>query len=164
MRQMSLAVSVSLVWVTPLFSQESSEEIATRLVKAAIERTTHEVPYDGSYRRIDYPGGDVPDGIGVCTDVLIRSYRGVGIDLQEAVHEDMSAAFSAYPTMWGLKRPDSNIDHRRVPNLQVFFRRNGTALPILGTSAGTDCITFARRSAMESLQGSPGACGASVRA
>ena len=130
LRHMSLAVVVSLVWVTLPFSQESSEEIATRLVKAAIERTSHEVTYDGSYRRIDYPGGDVPDGIGVCTDVVIRTYRGVGIDLQEAVHEDMSAAFSAYPTLWGLERPDSNIDLRRVPNLQVFFRRNGTALPV----------------------------------
>jgi len=131
LRQMFLVVGVSLVWATPLFSQEpSSADFASRLVEAAIERTSHEVTYDGSYRRIAYPGGDVPDGIGVCTDVVIRTYRGVGVDLQQAVHEDMSEAFSAYPTIWGLKRPDSNIDHRRVLNLQTFFMRNGATLPV----------------------------------
>jgi len=130
LRQVSIVVAVSLALVTHQFSQEPSDEFATQLVEAAIERTSHEVTYDGSYRQIDYPGGDIPDGIGVCTDVVIRAYRGVGVDLQQAVHEDMSAAFSAYPTIWGLKRPDSNIDHRRVLNLQVFFLRNGIKLPV----------------------------------
>ncbi|MCL7422728.1 MAG: DUF1287 domain-containing protein [Methylobacter sp.] len=103
-----------------------------QLVAAAIERTTHKVVYDGSYYRIPYPGGDIPEGLGVCTDVVIRSYRALGIDLQALVHEDMAANFSAYPSkrLWGLKRPDSNIDHRRVPNLQVFFARYGQALPV----------------------------------
>ena len=77
-----------------------------------------------------YPGGDVPANVGVCTDVLIRSYRMLGIDLQKEVHEDMRAAFSAYPQRWGLTAPDSNIDHRRVPNLEVFFARAGEELPI----------------------------------
>ncbi len=101
-----------------------------RLVAAAIERASHRVTYDGTYRRIDYPGGDVPDHLGVCTDVVIRSYRAVGVDLQQAVHVDMKAHFSAYPTIWGLSRPDSNIDHRRVPNLQTFFRRKGVELRV----------------------------------
>ncbi len=74
--------------------------------------------------------GDVPKNIGVCTDVVIRSYRAVGIDLQKLVHEDMRRDFSAYPPNWGLRKPDSNIDHRRVPNLQTFFTRHGNTLPI----------------------------------
>jgi len=104
--------------------------VTDRLVAAALERTTHRVRYDGSYRRIPYPGGDVPDDTGVCTDVVIRAYRAAGIDLQREVHEDMKAAFEVYPRQWGLSRPDPNIDHRRVPNLQVFFTRHGTALPV----------------------------------
>ncbi len=104
---------------------------AEKLVAAAIERTRHAVTYDGSYRRITYPGGDVPDSIGVCTDVVIRAYRaGLSIDLQERVHEDMIDAFAAYPGIWGLERPDPNIDHRRVPNLEAFLARHGQVLPI----------------------------------
>jgi uncharacterized protein YijF (DUF1287 family) len=81
------------------------------------------------YVRIGYPGGDVPDDTGVCTDEIIRSYRAVGIDLQKEVHEGMLRVFDAYPHRWQ-RHPDSNIDHRRVPNLMVFFTRKGTALPI----------------------------------
>jgi len=94
------------------------------LVQAAINRTGHNVKYDGAYYSIDYPGGDVPANIGVCTDVLIRSYRRLGVDLQKEVHEDILANFGSYPSkrIWGLSRPDTNIDHRRVPNLQVFFK------------------------------------------
>lgn len=100
---------------------------ADTLVDAAIERTRHEVRYDGAYVSIGYPGGDVPADTGVCTDVIIRSYRALGVDLQQLVHEDMQAHFDDYPSrrIWGLERPDSNIDHRRVPNLRVFFSRNG---------------------------------------
>jgi uncharacterized protein YijF (DUF1287 family) len=97
-----------------------------RLVAAAVAQTRHAVRYDGAYRRIPYPLGDVPSDTGVCTDVVIRAYRAVGIDLQQRVHEDMRGAFSAYPRAWGLTQPDANIDHRRVPNLQTFFRRRGT--------------------------------------
>ena len=102
---------------------------------AALDRTQHSVRYDGAYVRIDYPGGDVPSDTGVCTDVVIRSYRVLGIDLQKRVHEDMKRHFSAYPKNWGLSRPDSNIDHRRVPNLQVFFQRNGSSLPVTSNPA-----------------------------
>lgn len=115
-------------------------DVLSRLVAAAHERTRHQVTYDGRYLRIPYPNGDVPADIGVCTDVVIRSFRRVGIDLQQLVHEDMSRNFSAYPSkrIWGLQRPDSNIDHRRVPNLQAFFTRFGTKLPV--TNNPTDYL------------------------
>lgn len=110
------------------------ETPALKLARAALERTMYDVTYDGSYRKIAYPMGDVPETIGVCTDVVIRSYRQLGIDLQQKVHEDMRAHFSSYPNQkrWGLKKPDTNIDHRRVPNLQVFFSRHGQSLPVSG--------------------------------
>ena len=84
--------------------------------------------YDPSYQRIDYPNGDVPIETGVCTDVITRAFRTAGIDLQKDIHEDMAKNFSAYPTKWGLSRPDPNIDHRRVPNLQTFLTRRGKSL------------------------------------
>jgi uncharacterized protein YijF (DUF1287 family) len=92
--------------------------------------------YDGSYRSIAYPNGDVPREVGVCTDVIIRAYRSTGVDLQKLVHEDMKAHFDAYPKKWGLRRPDTNIDHRRVPNLATFFTRRGGKLPV--TRRGAD--------------------------
>jgi uncharacterized protein YijF (DUF1287 family) len=101
------------------------ESYAKRLVAAAVEQTRTSVTYDGSYRRIGYPGGDVPAEIGVCADVIVRAYRRLGVDLQVKVHEDMRRAFEAYPRIWGLRRPDTNIDHRRVPNLRTFLRRAG---------------------------------------
>lgn len=85
--------------------------------------------YDPSYVRLGYPGGDVPIERGVCTDVVIRALRALGVDLQREVHEDMRAAFDHYPRMWGLRRPDRNIDHRRVPNLEVYFQRRGWGVP-----------------------------------
>lgn len=86
--------------------------------------------YDPDYVQLPYPGGDVPMDRGVCTDVVIRALRLLGFDLQKEVHQDMAAHFAAYPKNWGLKRPDKNIDHRRVPNLRTFFTRRGWALPI----------------------------------
>ncbi len=101
-----------------------------KLAEAALERTKHSVRYDGSYRAIAYPGGDVPEDIGVCTDVVVRAYRAMGVDLQKRVHEDIKQHFEAYPSkkIWGMSKPDSNIDHRRVPNLQTFFERHGQFL------------------------------------
>jgi uncharacterized protein len=98
------------------------------LVSAARQQTLNRVTYDGAYRRIPYPMGDVPADRGVCTDVVIRAYRTVGIDLQALVHEDMRANFGLYPKSWGLRKPDPNIDHRRVPNLQKFLERQGAKL------------------------------------
>ena len=100
-------------------------------LKSAHEQTQHSVSYDSAYTRIPYPMGDVAANKGVCSDVAIRAYRAIGIDLQQKVHEDMAAHFALYPKNWGLKRPDSNIDHRRVPNLEVFFKRFGTSLPLM---------------------------------
>lgn len=90
------------------------------------------VLYDPSCENIAYPGGDVSPGKGVCSDVVIRSYRKVGIDLQQEVHENIKKNFSRYPArkLWGQRRPDTNIDHRRVPNLMVFFSRKGETKPI----------------------------------
>ena len=110
----------------------SREQFTRRLVAAAIERTHHSVRYVSEYIRIPYPGGDVPAGTGVCTDEIIRSYRAVGVDLQKEVHGDMLQNFAAYPNKrrWLLAHPDANIDHRRVPNLMVFFQRKGQSLPL----------------------------------
>lgn len=107
----------------------------TKLVEAAIAQTQTSTTYTSRYFNIPYPNGDVPQEFGVCTDVVIRAYRAIGIDLQQRVHEDMKSHFSLYPKLWGLTTTDTNIDHRRVPNLQVFFRRFGKTLPISQNSA-----------------------------
>ena len=109
---------------------------AQALINAAVGQTDDGVSYNGAYFSIPYPGGDVPAQYGVCTDVIVRAYRAIGIDLQKLVHEDMKAHFGLYPKLWGLTRTDTNIDHRRVPNLQVFFKRHGQSLPV--TQNGTD--------------------------
>lgn len=103
---------------------------ADRLVLDARKQIGVTLGYDPAYRRLGYPGGDVPMATGVCTDVVIRALRQQGLDLQEAVHRDMRGNFAAYPKHWGLSRPDSNIDHRRVPNLMTWFSRQGWSLPI----------------------------------
>lgn len=111
-------------------AQTSAPTFAERLVEAGMERVKHTVRYDPAYVVLEYPNGDVPADTGVCTDEVIRSYRALGIDLQKLVHEDMKRAFAAYPKDWGLRTTDKNIDHRRVPNLQAFFKRRGAALPV----------------------------------
>ena len=126
----AIAAVLGLMAAAAASAQAQPTPFAEQLVSAAVAQTAARVTYDGSYRRIGYPGGDVPASVGVCTDVVIRAYRGVGIDLQVKVHEDMSAAFHAYPQFWRMAGPDSNIDHRRVPNLQAFFRRQGTELRV----------------------------------
>lgn len=105
-------------------------DFATRLATAAQSITEDQVTYNGSYFAIDYPMGDVPAQYGVCTDVIVRTYRRVGVDLQELIHEDMKAHFEAYPNNWGLTRTDSNIDHRRVPNIRRFMERMNADLPV----------------------------------
>ena len=109
---------------------QNQEDFAKKLSNAAIELTNQRVTYDPSYFSIPYPNGDVPPGKGVCTDVVIRSYRKLNIDLQRLVHEDMKANFKKYPNRWGLTTTDRNIDHRRVPNLMTFFSRHGTTIPV----------------------------------
>jgi len=101
-----------------------------KLADSALELTKQRVTYDPTYRVIAYPNGDVSANKGVCTDVVIRAYRKLGIDLQKEVHQDMKANFAKYPKKWGLKHTDKNIDHRRVPNLMTFFARHGTVKKI----------------------------------
>jgi len=115
-----LMLTVASILLFPTVTQANAE-----LASAALARTGAEVTYDGSYRSLGYPGGDVPDHLGVCSDVIVRSYRSINIDLQVLLHEDIRSNFDAYPTNWGLTKPDPNIDHRRVPNLETFFGRNG---------------------------------------
>ncbi len=104
---------------------ESESRFFTRLSDAALAQTRTAVRYDPSYRRIPFPGGDVPPNVGVCSDVVIRAYRALGVDLQLLVHDDMTHAFGRYPRRWGLRAPDPNIDHRRVPNLETYLARRG---------------------------------------
>ena len=113
-----------------VFSVSAQNDFYSRLADSTLVLTKQNVRYDPAYYRIDYPNGDVPSDRGVCTDVIIRAYRKLGIDLQKLVHEDMRANFGKYPNNWGLSRPDRNIDHRRVPNLMTYFSRNGTIKPI----------------------------------
>ena len=126
-----VAAGVLVAQLRPLpWTQEARRIFLSQFAAAALERTQHAVRYDPAYVRLQYPGGDVPADTGVCTDEVIRVYRALGIDLQKEVHEDMAAHFTAYPTKWGRREPDANIDHRRVPNLMVFFSRKGESLPI----------------------------------
>lgn len=120
-----MGITVLLLLITPFSSAQAlTSEQNKKLVEYAAD-LPRAVFYDSDYRKIDYPMGDVPAYKGVCSDVIIRSYRGIDIDLQKLLHEDIKANFSAYPSkrMWGLNKPDTNIDHRRVPNLEVFFTR-----------------------------------------
>lgn len=129
----ALAAALFLSGPVPSRSDETAALSGPRgqLIAAALEQINVTLIYDPSYRRLAYPNGDIPRMFGVCTDVIIRAYRdALGIDLQKRVHEDMRSAFSRYPTTWGLKGPDRNIDHRRVPNLRVFFARHGQSLSV----------------------------------
>ncbi len=123
-------ILVILALFTAQLCQGQTETISSYLSDCALELTSQKVTYDPSYFSIDYPNGDIPADKGVCTDVIIRAFRKLGIDLQKEVHEDMKANFKLYPNLWGLKSTDKNIDHRRVPNLMVFFKRKGKEKPI----------------------------------
>ena len=119
---------------TPQDMRSSNDTVVTsyfdRLASAAVAQTKSTVIYDPAYVKIPYPNGDVDAGKGVCADVIIRAYRALGADLQELLHKDIAKNFSAYPKIWGLKGPDTNIDHRRVPNLMTFFKRSDSAVPV----------------------------------
>ena len=131
-----IGVGVLAAQLRPLpGSAEARQAFLRQFAAAALERTQHAVRYDPAYVRLAYPGGDVPADTGVCTDEVIRAYRAIGIDLQKEVHDDMAANFAAYPRKWGRRGPDPNIDHRRVPNLMVFFSRKGESLPITDRAA-----------------------------
>lgn len=137
-----------LLIVAMVYSQSAfSENFAQAIVSAAIDQTRQNIRYDGAYFSIPYPNGDVPANVGVCSDVIIRAYRKLGADLQVLVHEDMVKNFGLYPSkkLWRLNTTDRNIDHRRVPNLQVFFTRHGTTLAVTdqaGDYAPGDIVTW----------------------
>ncbi|MCI0541086.1 MAG: DUF1287 domain-containing protein [Verrucomicrobiales bacterium] len=124
-----LIITSCLVALPPLI--RAAERVnPTNIVRAARSQIGKTLGYDSAYRTLEYPNGDLPMEIGVCTDVVVRALRAsLGIDLQTRVHEDMKGHFSLYPQNWGLKNPDKNIDHRRVPNLQTYFKRMGYDLP-----------------------------------
>jgi len=130
-------------WIVALLllAKPAQADPALDLVAAARDQVGRTTLYDPAYRRLVYPLGDLPIERGVCTDVVIRALRGLGIDLQQRVHEDMQRNFRAYPQTWGLARPDTNIDHRRVPNLATYFKRQGMALAPGDYRAG-DIVTW----------------------
>lgn len=122
--------SLLMILVFRAFNSFTQDSFFDQIADSALILTYQKVVYDPTYYVIGYPNGDVPEGKGVCTDVIIRAYRKFGIDLQKEIHEDMEANFEKYPQKWGLIKPDKNIDHRRVPNLMVFFSRFGEERPI----------------------------------
>ncbi len=135
----AIVASLGLFGQSTALISQTRELFFSKLTKAAIELTLDDVTYDPKYYTLDYPGGDLPADRGVCTDVIIRAYRKVDIDLQKEVHEDMKNNFSKYPKNWGLSHPDKNIDHRRVPNLMIYFSRFGDEKPI--SENASDYIT-----------------------
>ena len=128
MKRVSFLI-IGLLTINSIFGQV---DFFVQLADSALTLTKQKVQYDPSYVKIVYPNGDVPANRGVCSDVIIRAYRKMGIDLQKEVHADLKANFDKYPSRkkWGLSHPDTNIDHRRVPNLMVFFARHGTVKKI----------------------------------
>jgi uncharacterized protein len=141
-----IIAALPLAALTHWPAKAAAQDKAAALITAARAQIGRTTIYDPAYVKLVYPGGDVPEERGVCTDVVIRAYReAFEIDLQKRVHEDMKSNFKAYPKIWGLKRPDRNIDHRRVPNLQTFFARQGGAqdMPEQGDAyAAGDLVTM----------------------
>ena len=138
-RLSGLLVAVVTLACAPAGASLRTEPISSPSIRAVVEAARSQVDvttiYDPAYVKLAYPGGDVPLERGVCTDVVIRAFRAAGVDLQKAVHEDMRRSFKSYPRRWGLSRPDPNIDHRRVPNLMVYFDRQGKSVVVSADSA-----------------------------
>ena len=129
MRFFSIITSCLIAWPLLLKAAEAPNPLS--IVRAARAQIGKTLRYDPNYRALDYPNGDVPIEVGVCTDVVVRALRtSLGLDVQKLIHEDMKRHFSSYPQNWGLKQPDKNIDHRRVPNLQTYFKRSGYELAV----------------------------------
>jgi len=134
-----LAPFFLVIWFAlSAIAQTDTVALGKHIAEAAFKQVGATVSYDPGYTRIPYPGGDVPMERGVCTDVVIRALRANGYDLQKLVHEDLVKNFKQYPHLWNLPGPDTNIDHRRVPNLQTFFTRHGMQLPVPKTGADVD--------------------------
>jgi uncharacterized protein YijF (DUF1287 family) len=144
MRHLRLPLVIALfLTAMPLGSQQSSrDEVGRDIARAAAAQVGVTTIYDPSYVRLSYPGGDLPLERGVCADVVVRALRKVGVDLQAELHRDMLADFSDYPKIWRLKRPDRNIDHRRVPNLMRYFTRKGKSLPARSSFQPGDIVAW----------------------
>ncbi len=142
---MSTAVLLITLAIAGLVPEGQSSSRVSRILEGAYQQVGKTTIYDAGYRRLSFPGGDVPIERGVCSDVVVRAYRHAGLDLQLLVNQDMAGNFRSYPQLWGLSRPDSNIDHRRVPNLAAFFKRHGQSLPIssrAGDYSAGDIVTW----------------------
>ena len=130
----NILAAISAFWLLVSCPVESRGDAFStpegQLTRAALSQIGQTLLYDPGYVKLAYPGGDVPLERGTCTDVIVRAFRSAGVDLQVEVHRDMAGNFSSYPKTWGLKAPDANIDHRRVPNLMTFFKRKGKSLPV----------------------------------
>ncbi len=137
LRHFSLLNLAFLFCIISSHAEKSSDSISI-IIRHAKSQTEVTRYYDPSYVRLDYPGGDVSPERGVCTDVIIRAFRATGVDLQKEIHEDMKRGFGSYPKLWGLKRPDSNIDHRRVPNIVTFLTRRAKAVAV--SKKGSDYL------------------------
>src|ERR1043166_1363914 len=144
MRRTSVPLSVLLLVtsVAVLARPTLSNTTGLALARAAEGQIGRTLLYDPAYTRLAYPGGDVPMERGVCSDVVVRALRAIGVDLQVEVHKDMEREFRAYPQNWGLRHTDRNIDHRRVPNLMTYFQRQGKALPLDATYEPGDIVAW----------------------
>ena len=131
-----------LCFIFALLPGFQSEDYHRRIAQAASEQVGVTTIYAPGYSRLQYPGGDIPREQGVCTDIIIRAFRTIGVDLQKEVHEDMAGHFKEYPNFWNMKKPDLNIDHRRVPNLMKFFERRGKALQLDSKCKPGDIIAW----------------------
>jgi uncharacterized protein YijF (DUF1287 family) len=126
-----ILISIILIGLVGIFPVNADNNVGMRLVSAARIQIEKTIRYDPAYQSIGYPNGDIPMDKGVCTDVIVRAFRaGLGLDLQRLVHEDMKRDFKKYPHKWGLESPDKNIDHRRVVNLQTYFKRRGWSISV----------------------------------
>jgi hypothetical protein len=142
LRPSTLSAALTLLAAAAVAQAPAAPAPRPELAAAAEAQVGVTLLYDPSYVRLAYPGGDVPAERGVCADVVVRAFRAIGVDLQVEVHEDMRRAFSAYPKLWGLRRPDSNIDHRRVANLMRFFERRGKGLGPGAAFVPGDVVAF----------------------
>ena len=127
---MIIIIVLLMLAASPPATAEQQPSRIAQVLSGAYKQIGATLYYDGRYRSIPFPGGDVPIERGVCTDVIVRAYRQAGIDLQLLINQDMSRAFASYPPLWGLYQPDPNIDHRRVPNLATFFKRHGQTVSV----------------------------------
>ena len=142
---------VALAWalgIGPLAAAPTASDLRFLLAVSAERQIGVTRAYDPQYRKLPYPGGDVSPDTGVCADVVVRAFRGIGVDLQIELHEDMKKAFRAYPQAWGLPGPDPSIDHRRVRNLIVFFKRKGKSLPLHAPFQTGDVVAWKLRNGL----------------